>query len=273
MSDKEIVVITGAGGLVGTSLRSRLAKPGRVLRLVDIADITDLAEGEEFYKGSFIDMGQMEEACRGASAVVDLARFEIGGEHANENWDLVTEVNIRGIRTMLEAARRQGVKRFVYASSNHVLGFVPMPDGDELVDEYVTPLPDTLYAVGKVLGEGLGSLYHNRFGMDVLCVRIGSQFPEPLDVRMLSTWLSPDDAGRVFEACLTAPDPGFRIVWGISNNTRSRFSRAEGEALGYFPKDDAEDFAEALVAKYGEIDPDDPILQHVGGKSAVIKGR
>lgn len=271
MADKEVVVITGAGGLVGTSLRSRLAKPGRTLRLVDIADIDDLADGEEFVKGSFIDMGQMEEACRGATAVVDLARFEIGGEHVNENWDLVTEVNIRGIRTMLEAARRQGVKRFVYASSNHVLGFVPV--GDELIDEYMTPLPDTLYAVGKVLGEGLGSLYHNRFGMDVLCVRIGSQFPEPTDVRMLSTWLSPDDAGRVFETCLTAPDPGFRIVWGISANTRSRFSRQEGEALGYFPQDNAEDYAEELVRKFGEIDADDPILQHVGGKSAVIKGR
>lgn len=266
MSDEQVVVVTGAGGIVGTSLRRRLAKPGRILRLVDIRPIEDLADGEEFVLGSFIDMGQMERACRGADVVIDLARFEIGEEHTRETWELVTEVNIRGIHTMLEAARRQSVRRFVYASSNHVVGFHTR--GAEPLDEYITPLPDTPYGVGKALGEALGSMYHHRYGMEVICVRIGSQFPEPTSVRMLATWLSPDDAGRLFEACLSTPDPGYRIVWGISANTRSWFSTTEGEAIGYHPQDDAEVFAKALVEQFGDLPADDPVLTYVGGASA-----
>jgi uronate dehydrogenase len=166
-----------------------------------------------------------------------------------------------------KAAWRQGVKRFIFASSNHTLGYYETSDTP--IDEYLTPLPDTYYGVGKAMGEALGAYYHHRFGMDVICVRIGSQFPEPLDVRMLSTWLSPDDAGRLFEACLTAPDPGFRIVWGMSANTRGGFSREEGRRLGYEPRDDAETYATALIEKSGDLPADSPLLRYVGGASAI----
>lgn len=267
----ERVLITGAAGIVGTTLRPRLTKPGRVLRLVDIRPITDLTDSEEFVQGSFIDMGQMERACQGVDAVIDLARFEIGEEHAEESWELVTEVNIRGIHTVLEAARRQGVPRFVYASSNHAVGFHTR--GDQPLDEYLTPAPDTPYGVGKVLGEALCSMYHNRYGLDVICVRIGSQFPEPTSVRMLATWLSPEDAGRLFEACITTPNPGYRIVWGMSANTRSWFSREEGRRIGYEPQDDAEEYAGALIERVGDLPPDAPELVHVGGTSAKVSVR
>ena len=269
MSFKQTVLMTGATGLVGTTLRSRLRRPGRTIRLVGHrTKIENLAEGEEYFRGSFIDMGQMEEACRGVDAVIDLARFEIGEKHSVETWELVTEVNIRGAHTMYEAARRQGVKRFIYASSNHAVGFYPRPK--KPLGEYLSPLPDTHYGVGKVLGEALGSLYYNRFGMEVICVRIGSQFPKPTDVRMLSTWFSPDDTGRCYEACLTTPNPGYRIIWGVSNNTRGFFSLKEGREIGYEPQDDSEVYAAELVEKFGEISEGDPLLKYVGGVSTIL---
>lgn len=80
----------------------------------------------------------------------------------------------------------------------------------------------------------------------MLCVRIGSCAEKPDDHRMLSTWLSPDDCARLMEALLTAPNPGFRVLWGISANTRGQFCLAEARALGYRPRDDAEHYAETL---------------------------
>lgn len=269
MHSKQTVLMTGATGLIGTTLRPRLRKPGRTIRLLGYQkEIEDLAGGEECFVGSFIDMGQMEEACRGVDAVIDLARFEIGEKHSEETWELVTEVNMRGAHTMLEAARRQGVSRFIYASSNHAVGFYPRPK--EPLDEYLSPLPDTPYGVGKVMGEALGSMYHNRFGMDVICVRIGSQFPKPTDVRMLSTWFSPDDCGRCYEACLTVPNPGYRIIWGVSNNTRGFFSLREGRAIGYEPQDDSEVYAAELERELGSLSDDSPLLKYVGGMSTIL---
>jgi len=76
---------------------------------------------------------------------------------------------------------------------------------------------------------------------------------------MLATWLSPDDAGRLFEACVTAPSPGFRVVYGVSANTRGGWvSLDEARALGYEPRDDAEVYAAEVIDAYGELDADDP---------------
>ena len=103
--------------------------------------------------------------------------------------------------------------------------------------------------------------------MDTICLRILSCFERPRNVRMLSTWLSPDDAGRLFEACLTAPSPGFRVAFGVSANTRGGWvSLAEARALGYAPKDDAEVYAAEIIAAHGEPDPDDPVLAYLGGE-------
>jgi len=85
---------------------------------------------------------------------------------------------------------------------------------------------------------------------------------------MLSTWLSPDDAGRLFEACLTAERPGFRVAFGVSANTRGGWvSLAEAKALGYQPQDDAEAYAAEILAEHGEPDPaTDPVLRYLGGE-------
>jgi uronate dehydrogenase len=121
--------------------------------------------------------------------------------------------------------------------------------------------------VSKVAGEALAALYHHRYAMDAICVRILTCAERPLSVRALSTWLSPGDAGRLFEACLTVPKPGFRVIFGVSRNTRGGWvSLAEARALGYEPQDDAEIFAADLIARHGEPEPDDPLLAYLGGE-------
>ena len=252
------ILITGAAGGVGGILRPRLARPGRTLRLLDLAELTP-GEGEEAIRGSVTDPDAMIEACQGVDAVIHL-----GGQATEAPWERILEVNIHGTYTVFEAARRAKVPRVVFASSNHAVGF-HTPDEYPL-PENVTVLPDTYYGVSKVAGEGLGALYAKRYGLDVICIRILSCFPEPPNLRALSTWLSPDDAGRLFEACLTVPEPGYRIVYGVSANTRGGWVSLDGaRALGYRPQDDAEVHLEKLTAEQGPIDPADPIFTYLGG--------
>jgi dTDP-4-dehydrorhamnose reductase len=236
----ETLLITGAAGRIGGMLRPRLARAGRTLRLLDVAAIDDPGEGEEVVTASVTDLDALTGAARGADAVVHL-----GGISGEAAWSAILEVNIHGTFTVLEAARRAGVGRVVFASSNHAVGFHPAVDA---VPDDLPPRPDTFYGVAKVTGEALGSLYHDRYGLDVVCLRIGSCFEEPPDARALATWLSPGDVARLVEAAVTAPAPGFRIVWGVSDNTRRRYSLTAATELGYRSADDAEVFADRDLA-------------------------
>jgi uronate dehydrogenase len=257
-----IIAITGASGRIGTMLRPRLARPGRTLRLLDLAPppSPDPAT-EEAMVASVTDLAAVTRACQGADAVIHLA-----GQSGEAPWEKIIEANIQGTYTVFEAARRSGVPRVVFASSNHAVGFTPRAQFP--VPDYEFPAPDTYYGVSKVTGEALGALYHRRYGLDAICLRILSCFERPQSLRMLFTWLSPDDAGRLFEACLTAPRPGFRVAYGVSANTRGRgwVSLAEAQALGYQPRDDAEAYAAELVAAHGEPADDDPVLAYLGGE-------
>ena len=253
-----IIVITGAGGSIGTMLRPRLAAPGRVLRLVDVVPVAAGA-GEEAVTASVTDMDAMTSACAGAGAVIHL-----GGIPSEAPWERVLDVNINGTYTVFEAARRAGVRRVVFASSNHAVGFAPLDAAP--IPDYAFPAPDTFYGVSKVAGEALGALYSRRHAMDVVCVRILACFEKPVSVRSLSAWLSPDDAGRLFEACLTAPSPGFRVIFGVSANTRGGWvSLDEARALGYEPRDDSEAYAAEVIGRHADLAPDDPAARYLGG--------
>ncbi|WP_328617431.1 NAD(P)-dependent oxidoreductase [Amycolatopsis sp. NBC_00355] len=255
MTDQR-VLITGSAGVVGTLMRPRLRRPGRVLRLLDVAPQTASDASEEIVTASVTDAAAMASACEGVDALIHL------GGHSRENsWAATLDVNIDGTHTVLEAAREAGVKRVVLASSNHAVGF-RRNDDDLPADS--SPRPDTYYGVSKAVIEALGSLYHSRFGMDVIVIRIGSCFetPLPLGPRGLTTWLSPDDGARLFEACLAAPSPGYRLIWGVSDNTRRIYSLAEAEALGYKSLDDAEVYAEQLASRPA---PTGAAAEYVGG--------
>ncbi|MFC4856748.1 NAD-dependent epimerase/dehydratase family protein [Actinophytocola glycyrrhizae] len=233
------LLITGAAGGVGTLLRPLLAHPDRVLRLLDVAELPDTGDGAERVQASVTDLPAMVEACQDVDAVLHL-----GGLSTEHAWDDILSVNIDGTYKVFEAAHRAGVPRVVFASTNHTVGFHPR-DGQEAPD-YLFPRPDTYYGVSKVAGEALGSLYHDRYGMDVVCLRIGGCFAKPLDTRMLETWLSPRDAADLVAAALSTPEPGFKVVWGVSDNTRRWWSLAEARAIGYHPRDDAEVYADEV---------------------------
>jgi uronate dehydrogenase len=238
------VLVTGAAGIVGRLMRPRLARPDRVLRLLDVQPIAPAAPGEqvEIVTGSVTDPEVMAAACRDVDALIHL-----GGISREDSWERILDVNIDGTHTVLEAARRAGVPRVVLASSNHAVGFRTVGEaGPAGLPADSGPRPDTYYGVSKAAMEALGSLYHSRFGMDVTCLRIGTCFERPADVRGLSTWMSPDDCARLLEAALAVRPPGYRLVWGVSANTRSIVSQREGEAIGYHARDDAEQFADQV---------------------------
>jgi len=255
------ILITGGAGKVATLLRPRLTAPGRILRLLDVAE--PAAGEEEVVLASLDDARAVRAACEGVDAIVHL-----GGQSKEADAEEVLRVNALGTYHLLEAARLEGISRIMLASSTHAAGFharddEAFPDG---LPADLPPRPDTLYGWSKAAIEALAHLYADRFGLDIICVRIGLWFPTPPQNRGLATWLSPDDGARLVEACLAAPAPGFRIVWGVSRNTRRWWSLAEGEAIGYFPQDDAEVYAAERLAEFGEPDfVKDPELNRVGG--------
>lgn len=253
MSD-DVILITGAEGSIGSLLRRTLRRPGRHLRLLDVAapHALDADEDATLIHGSFADPDLAHEACAGARAIVHLG----GLSHEGYSWADYLEVNVQGTYVLAEAARRAGVERIVFASSNHAVGFTPFTQNGPVPD-YAYPRPDTFYGLSKAASESLLSLYYDRYGLSSVCLRIGTFRDRPPDVRSLWSWLSPGDCTRLVEAALSAP-PGFHVVWGVSANSRARVSLEAARAIGYQPLDDAEEFA-------AEIDPSGPDWGVVGG--------
>jgi uronate dehydrogenase len=224
-----VVLLTGTAGTIGSALSARLPAYGWRLRGFDRAPAPGSVVGD------ITSAADLDAAMAGVDAIVHLA-----GQPSEAPWPVIRDGNIEGTFQVFEAARRAGVRRIVYASSNHAVGFTPV-GADQPAD--LPPRPDTLYGVSKVFGEALGRYYVERYGMQVACLRIGTFENRPSHVRSLSTWLSPDDCARLVDACLRSPAFGYAIVWGISNNTRRTWSLDEARALGYEPQDDAEAYA------------------------------
>ena len=257
------VLVTGAAGLIGGWLRGGLPERGWALRSMDVVPIEDARPGEEHLTADVTDLAAMVDAATGASAVVHLA-----GIATESTWPAILHSNIDGTWCALEAARRAGVHRVVLAGSNHATGYTPRPAQGLLAEADAPPRPDTYYGVSKATMEALGSLYADRYGLDVVCLRIGSASPEPTTLRQLSTWLSPTDTVGLVDAALRASSPGFAVVWGVSDNTRGWWDLTAARALGYDPVDDAERYAAAVLEAHGEADPADPVLSRVGGEFA-----
>lgn len=228
------VLITGAAGGVAGLLRPQLAGLADELRLLDLRPV-QATSGERSLLGDVTDLAVVREAIAGCEACVHLA-----GIPEEAPFDAILEANIKGTWTVFEAARLEGCPRIVFASSNHATGYYPT---GQRIGADAPVRPDTYYGVSKVFGEALGSLYHSKFGLRVACLRIGSALERPTDLRHLSTWLSPGDLGRLVRACLTSPDLGFAILYGVSDNSRGWWDLDAGRRLGYEPRDDAEAFA------------------------------
>lgn len=234
------ILLTGAAGHIGSHLRAPLREAASELRLTDVAPLHAEAPNETVHQAELTDFDALRAAADGVEAVVHLGAIPVEAPFAE-----LAAANLVGCYHVFEAARLGGAGRFVFASSNHATGYYPI--GHRLVGTE-PPRPDTLYGVTKVYGEALGRLYHEKFGMRVACIRIGTFGERPTEPRMLYTWLSAGDAVELVLACLTSPELGFEVIYGVSANQRSWWSAEPARRLGYVPHDDAELFAAELGA-------------------------
>jgi uronate dehydrogenase len=236
------ILITGAAGRIGTFLRPELAGKYK-LRLSDIEPVTDLRAGETFVRADISSMSDMLEITKGVDAVM-----HFGGQSGEHDWDHILSANIVGFYNVLEAARVNGVKRFLVATSNHAVGFYRT---DQTIDHTVYPKPDSRYGVSKVFNEALASLYADRYGMEMFCMRIGNVNHIPIDRRRLAIWISGRDMAQLVTIGVEHPEVRFEIVYGISDNARAWFDNANAHRLGYRPQDKSESYAEELLKRDG----------------------
>ena len=199
---------------------------------------------------------------KGVDAIVHLGGYSVEGP-----WDAILQANIIGCYNVFEAARRNGVKRIVFPTSNHATGFYRR---DQTIDHRVYPSPDSRYGVSKVFGEALGSLYADKYGMQVFCMRIGNVNPAPIDKRRLAIWFSPRDLAQLVTIGIEHPEIRFEIVYGVSGNQRSWYDNANAYRLGYKPQDDSEVHAKEVLAR--EKPGGDPVAEaHQGGVFCVAE--
>ena len=251
------LLMTGAAGGLGRAMRPKLIQDCHTLRLSDVAPMAAAGPGEEVIQADLADAQAVHELVRGCQAIV-----HFGGVSTEQPWPAVLQANIVGAYHLYEAARVHGVKRIVFASSNHVMGFYRQCD---VVDAHSPPRPDGLYGLSKAFGEDLSRLYFDRFGIETACVRIGSSFPEPIDRRMLATWLSYDDLHRLIVACLTTPVLGHSIIYGTSNNRVSWYDNRHARHIGFVPQDSSDRFRAAIYERTAEPDVKDPTVLYQGG--------
>jgi uronate dehydrogenase len=251
------LLLTGAAGGLGQALRPRLKADCDVLRLSDLKPFGEAQPGEEVVLADLADAQAVHAMVEGVNAIVHL-----GGVSVEAPFKPILDANIVGLYHLYEAARKHGVRRVVFASSNHVTGFYRQ---DETITADHPPRPDGLYGLSKAFGEDLARLYFDRFGIETACVRIGSSFAEPRDRRMLATWLSFDDLHRLITACLSTPVLGHSIVFGMSDNAVTWWDNSRARHIGYVPRDSSDVFREAVYARTPPPDLSDPAALYQGG--------
>lgn len=251
------LLLTGAAGGLGRQLRTRLKACCETLRLSDIAPLGSAAAGEELCPAALQDGAAVHALLQGVDAVVHL-----GGVSVEGPFEPILQANIVGMHHLYEAARKHGVKRIVFASSNHVTGFYRQ---DEVIDARAPMRPDGHYGLSKAFGENLAQFYFDRYGLETVSLRIGSSFPEPKDRRMLATWLSYDDLERLVVASLSAPVVGHSVVYGLSDNCTSWWDNTPARHIGYRPQDSSEPFRAQVEAAQPQLDLNDPAVLLQGG--------
>jgi uronate dehydrogenase len=242
------LLITGAAGGVGTRLRGLLKGIYPRLRLTDRATPANLAPEEEFIAADLSRLDQMETATAGMDAVIHL-----GGMAVENDWQTVLDANIVGTYNLFEAARRSGVRRVVFASSFHVVGFYRRR---RRIDTEMRVRPDSRYGVSKAFGEALASLYADKYGLRVLSIRIGNVDDRPVDKRRLSGWLNPQDLLQLVRIGLEHPDLHCEVVYGVSANERSWWDNEAAFRLGYRPHANAETLRDQALEAERKLPPD-----------------
>ena len=238
------VLITGAAGAIGRAARAHL-RGRHALRLLDLV-ASEPQHGEEEIVGDCGDPAAMARAATGMDAIVHLAVDPKTRASPERAWALIAAT-----WTVFEAARAAGVKRIVFASSNHAAGMATLA---EALAGGPTPRPDSLYGLCKVTGEAIARHHVDKHGMTALCVRIGSFRPAPRNPRELQTWISPRDMAQLVECGLTQAQLRYAVVYGFSGNTRLPQRDPLWETIGYRPADDAERFVASIPAAPAPLD-------------------
>ncbi|CAB3656679.1 NAD-dependent epimerase/dehydratase family protein [Paraburkholderia rhynchosiae] len=251
------LLLTGAAGNLGRQLRASLASWAGVVRLTDIVDVGDAASGEETSIVDLADRSAVMKLVDGVDAIVHL-----GGISVDAPFDDLLEANIRGTYNLYEAARKHGVKRVVFASSNHAIGFHPVT---EVLDKDASQRPDSLYGVTKCFGESLSRYYFDRFGMETVCLRIGSSFEEPKNPRMLVTYLSYRDFIELVRCSLFTNRVGHVVVYGASDNPIKWWDNTKAGFLGFRPRDSSAQFADRFPVTAPTAELPDPEQRFQGG--------
>ena len=233
------ILITGAAGDVGTHLRRELARKYRI-RASDLRSLKKVGS-ETFVRADVSKMADALRITKGVDAIVHLGGYSVEGP-----WEGILSANIIGCYNVFEAARRNGVKRIIFPTSNHAVGFYKRT---QTIDDRVCIKPDSRYGVSKVFGEALGSMYADKYGMQFLMIRIGNVNPEPIDKRRLSIWISPRDIAQLVTIGIEHPDIRFEIVYGISANKRAWYDNSNALRLGYKPLDNSETYAADVLAR------------------------
>lgn len=262
MKSKKIV-LTGAAGRLASYLREPLAKMADQLVSSDLVeDIGKTYPGEYYQRADITRLSDMETLLDGADMVVHFGA--IGDER---EFETLLEPNFIGAYNVWEAAYRKGLKRVVYASSIHAVGMYPKT---QTIGVDVPHRPDTFYGLAKCFAEDLGRMYWEKRGLESVCLRICS-CAQVTNARALGTWLSYDDLIQLVQRSVDTPVTEFTIIYGISNNDRSPFDNSGASYLGYRPKDNAEQFAEQILAEAPEPDTQDLAQTRHGGPFAATE--
>lgn len=255
------VALSGAAGQLGRVLRTALLARGVDLRsAAGSKPLEPIMPSEDVMHGDLRDPAVVDRLMQGVDVLIHMA-----GTSVERPLPEIIENNLRGLVEVYEGARRHGVRRIIFASSNHAIGMYPV---EETLDLDCAFRPDGFYGLSKAWGESLARLYWDKHGIESVCIRIGSCVEKPTEFRHLSTWLGHEDLLQLIEQSIAVPDLGFLVVWGVSNNTRSYWDNSAAKKLGYRPRQNAEDYAGEIV---GKPNPLDPIAQrHQGGSFASI---
>ncbi|MES2007272.1 MAG: NAD(P)-dependent oxidoreductase [Pseudomonadota bacterium] len=250
------ILLTGAGGKLGVILRSRLKRYADIVRLSDIAELGSALAQEEVMRCDLADGAAVHALVEGVDAIVHM-----GGVSVERPFEEILPANIQGTYNIYEAARRHGVRRVVFASSNHVIGYYRQ---GEVLDANVPLRPDGYYGVSKAFGEQLSRFYFDRYGIETVCLRIGSSYPEPADRRMLVTWLGYDDLEQLICRAIFVPKIGYAIVYGASANRETWWDNRQAAGLGFAPVECSEPFR-GKAESAPPLPADDPAGWYQGG--------
>lgn len=251
------ILLTGAAGGLGTRLRDHLAQFAEIVRLSDVADVGPARPGEEVVLCDLGDRDQVLQMCEGVDAVL-----HFGGVSTETEFEPIMTANILGVVNLYEAVHKLGIRRVVFASSNHTMG---MYRTTERVDATMPTRPDGYYGVSKVFGESLSRLYWDRFGIETVCIRIGYCFPEAVTHRQLATWLGLDDLVQLLRRALLTPRVGHTITFGVSDNPGKWWDDRHARFLRYQPTQSSLQFAGQVPDAVDWTEPEDPTLIYQGG--------